>query len=81
MLTHMNESPRLAHMVRTIADWLAQPDGTPDYYLPAFSREEADLIANELSYRLNVAPMVIGPKATMHSDYAVIVDRKKEQHE
>ena len=73
----MSESTRLAHMVHAIADWFSQPEGTPDYWLPAWSREEADLIANELSYRLNVKSKVIGPKATCHSEWAVIVDRKQ----
>lgn len=68
----------LEQMVETIADWLAQPDGTPSYFLPAATREAADVIANEIAYRLNVGTIVTGPKATQNSEWAVIVDRPKD---
>jgi hypothetical protein len=62
--------------VRTIADWRATPNGTPSFYLLVPDREAADMLANEIAYRLNLGTSVEGPSSTLKGGYAVVMDRE-----
>lgn len=67
----------LEKAIKIVADWWATPNGTPHIYMGVQNKDDANLLADEIAYTLKLGTRVTGPKATVSSEYAVVIDREK----